>query len=580
MNFAFLSYIVYILRLCREFSAANYLEAVQYRNKRRNMQPAVYNNERIMQQPIPVVPISRRAIGDDACGGVIREINEEATIETNLAIDPVRVLANSNEPVAIDDDALAVVNRAINAVAEALIHPILANNPVRSPAISNDSVPIAHNYPAVVIGEISTDATIELNSAINPIRATAISNEPVEIGDDVHAVVISENIAGPTIELNLPNVPASATAITNDSVAIDDSTLAVPVCGNNEEALIEPISMNDPVQATVISNDSVAIGDDARADVIGEFDKDAAIDLNMANDPVSDTAISNDFVAIDYSVRDVDDGEKNAGASIDPDLQEDSNDEGELNDELAVNDQEQDNENGVKIEVVITKPAYVEIESLLVHEDENVINDGDNTAIISGELEDFPSTAANSTEFDGNVASTLHHDESVSETMATSVGNASTSNDTSHVSDQMIHLIPEVESDIVTDQIVIESQAIQSNVVETGSLRAEEESTSRATATESAGPCFDNPEVASSAHVVDDTNSETVIVFTDSDDEEIQITFTGKTFPKPDQSGAVPTSFIKRENDRISGDKSYEDTVVCECACAYCIDKINQNYVY
>lgn len=77
----------------------------------------------------------------------------------------------------------------------------------------------------------------------------------------------------------------------------------------------------------------------------------------------------------------------------------------------------------------------------------------------------------------------------------------------------------------------------------------------------------DNPLIATASasafesEVTDDVDH--VITFYDSDEEEFTMTYKGHSIPIP---YPVPITFIKRENDRISGDKAYEDekvNVIC-----------------
>lgn len=56
---------------------------------------------------------------------------------------------------------------------------------------------------------------------------------------------------------------------------------------------------------------------------------------------------------------------------------------------------------------------------------------------------------------------------------------------------------------------------------------------------------------------------ETVITFYDSDDEPLQMSFMGTKFPTV-YPNPLPVTFVKRENDLISGDKPYEEVDVSE----------------
>lgn len=60
------------------------------------------------------------------------------------------------------------------------------------------------------------------------------------------------------------------------------------------------------------------------------------------------------------------------------------------------------------------------------------------------------------------------------------------------------------------------------------------------------------------------TASETILVLNKEDDDEIEIKFKGTKFPVPIQSAALPSDFVKRENDRISGDMPYKEEEVIE----------------
>lgn len=62
----------------------------------------------------------------------------------------------------------------------------------------------------------------------------------------------------------------------------------------------------------------------------------------------------------------------------------------------------------------------------------------------------------------------------------------------------------------------------------------------------------------------DEDSDENVINVYDSDGEAITMVFAGKKFPIPQQSAPIPKTFIKHEDDRISGDMLYEDNLVCE----------------
>lgn len=62
----------------------------------------------------------------------------------------------------------------------------------------------------------------------------------------------------------------------------------------------------------------------------------------------------------------------------------------------------------------------------------------------------------------------------------------------------------------------------------------------------------------------DEDLDENVINFYDSDGEAITMAFTGKKFPIPKQSAPIPKTFVKHEDDRISGDMLYEDDLVCK----------------
>lgn len=57
---------------------------------------------------------------------------------------------------------------------------------------------------------------------------------------------------------------------------------------------------------------------------------------------------------------------------------------------------------------------------------------------------------------------------------------------------------------------------------------------------------------------------ETVVTFYDSDDEPLQMSFKGTKFPTTVYSNPMPVTFMKRENDLISGDKPYEEIDVSE----------------
>lgn len=60
-----------------------------------------------------------------------------------------------------------------------------------------------------------------------------------------------------------------------------------------------------------------------------------------------------------------------------------------------------------------------------------------------------------------------------------------------------------------------------------------------------------------------DAEKSNLISFYDSDDEEFIMTYNGSSFPKPQQPDLQPATFVKHENDRISGNKSYEIADVC-----------------
>lgn len=55
---------------------------------------------------------------------------------------------------------------------------------------------------------------------------------------------------------------------------------------------------------------------------------------------------------------------------------------------------------------------------------------------------------------------------------------------------------------------------------------------------------------------------ENIDVFYDSDEDEIVMSYKGEKFPVPQQSHPVPNTFVKHENDRLCGDKPYEDVEV------------------
>lgn len=59
-------------------------------------------------------------------------------------------------------------------------------------------------------------------------------------------------------------------------------------------------------------------------------------------------------------------------------------------------------------------------------------------------------------------------------------------------------------------------------------------------------------------------NVDHLVTFYDSDEEELTMSYIGRKFPIPHQSDTLPITFIKHENDRISGDRPYEDSEVCK----------------
>lgn len=79
-----------------------------------------------------------------------------------------------------------------------------------------------------------------------------------------------------------------------------------------------------------------------------------------------------------------------------------------------------------------------------------------------------------------------------------------------------------------------------------------------------------NPTSESSGETNNDANQASgsdevnVVHLYDSEDEELIMSYKGKSFPNPTQFGPVPVTFVKRENDRISEDKPYEENKVCD----------------
>lgn len=55
----------------------------------------------------------------------------------------------------------------------------------------------------------------------------------------------------------------------------------------------------------------------------------------------------------------------------------------------------------------------------------------------------------------------------------------------------------------------------------------------------------------------------TIVTFNDSDDEELYMSFKGVEIGRPLQSDAIPTDFIKKEDDRISGSIPFKEETVC-----------------
>lgn len=66
------------------------------------------------------------------------------------------------------------------------------------------------------------------------------------------------------------------------------------------------------------------------------------------------------------------------------------------------------------------------------------------------------------------------------------------------------------------------------------------------------------------ANTSDADIEETVVTFYDSDEEPLQMSFKGTKFPAAVYSDPMPVTFVKRENDLISGDKPYEEVDVSE----------------
>lgn len=79
---------------------------------------------------------------------------------------------------------------------------------------------------------------------------------------------------------------------------------------------------------------------------------------------------------------------------------------------------------------------------------------------------------------------------------------------------------------------------------------------------ESLGETNNSPTGIVDANQASGSDEVNVIHLYDSDDEELIMSYKGKSFPNPTQFGPVPVTFVKRENDRISADKPYEENKV------------------
>lgn len=85
-------------------------------------------------------------------------------------------------------------------------------------------------------------------------------------------------------------------------------------------------------------------------------------------------------------------------------------------------------------------------------------------------------------------------------------------------------------------------------------------------------------EATNDIHCAED--GETTVIFNDSDDEELCMTFIGPKIGLPIQSDPIPTDFIKKENDRISGNIPYKEDAVCIYLCTVNTFQFSFQYLF
>lgn len=76
------------------------------------------------------------------------------------------------------------------------------------------------------------------------------------------------------------------------------------------------------------------------------------------------------------------------------------------------------------------------------------------------------------------------------------------------------------------------------------------------------GPEGNADDISSDSECEGASGGPNVILFHDSDEEELYMSFSQAKFPIPIQSDPTPDDFVKRENDRLSGNKPFRDGLV------------------